>query len=234
MPTRRAFLHLLPALGLLDWTYGPRRGPHRWAELSPQYALCGSGQHQSPIALNLATAATATPEFSYQPMGLNLFNTGRTVQQRCPRGSWLTLDAQPYELLQFHFHTPSEHRWGEQGFPLEIHFVHRSPETKALAVVGVGVTVGEASPVLALLVAAWPGPGERSATAAQIQPAQLLPEPTGYLRYSGSLTTPPCSEGVTWLVATQPITAAQHQLDQLAHHLGRNARPLQQRKATAT
>ncbi|MEL6332454.1 MAG: carbonic anhydrase family protein [Cyanobacteria bacterium J06626_26] len=229
--TRRIFLKFSFA-GLLGqitgWDYGNESGPTHWAELSAAYHTCGDGQRQSPIDLDITQAQVAAISFDYHPIAIDLLNNGRTLQQTGDDSCTLTLDNKIYQLLQFHIHTPSEHTHGGIHYPMELHLVHRHSPTGALAVVGVWLKPGNEQPELAILNKHLPQqPGEQMANSTSINPGHLLPNNHSLVRYSGSLTTPPCSEGVTWLVLTTPIEASTQQLDTFHNLLGDNARPLQ-------
>ena len=141
-------------------------------------------------------------------------------------GSWITLEGQRFSLLQFHFHRPSEHTVDGDGFPMEVHFVHQAKEGD-LAVVGVFMGIGESHPAIKSIWSATPGPGEPSASLPELDPRTLLPEEPGYFRYAGSLTTPPCSEVVSWVVMTEPISVSPAQADAFAARHPMNARPVQ-------
>lgn len=223
---RRGFLTL--ALTSFLWDYDGGNGPHQWATLSPDYHTCSDGEQQSPIDIDIAQAVDAPVTFSYGPVPINLLNNGRTLQETVDGHGTLTLDGQPYRLLQFHLHTPSEHTHAGVPYPMELHMVHRQPATGALAVVGIWIVPGKEQPELAALSQQLPQqPGERINNAVTIDPANLLPPQQKLVRYRGSLTTPPCSEGVTWLVMVNAVEASPQQIDTLHQLLGDNARPLQ-------
>lgn len=216
------------------YTYDGDEGPEHWAELSPDFAACAEGQSQSPIDIPKATVAASEPstfELAYAQSGLNIENNGHTVQVNWNPGSTLTLDSGVYELKQFHFHSHSEHLIDGKSAPIEIHFVHKSA-AGALAVVGVMVQPGAENAALAPFLANLPAsPDAPDATPAVpvflVDAAPLIPADHSAWRYSGSLTTPPCSEGVSWTVMATPITASQAQLDALQQVLHANARPVQ-------
>ena len=229
--TRRIFLKFSFAglLGQINrWSYGDKSGPTHWAELSTDYHTCGDGQRQSPVDLDITQARVAAVSFDYHPIAIDLLNNGRTLQQTGDDSCILTLDNKIYQLLQFHIHTPSEHTHGGLHYPMELHLVHRHPTTGALAVVGVWLTPGKEQSELTTLSKHLPQqPGEQIANSTSINPENLLPTNHSLVRYSGSLTTPPCSEGVTWLVLTTPLEASAQQLATFHDLLGDNARPLQ-------
>lgn len=224
--TRRVFFKLTFASIL--WGYDGDKGPPYWSALSADYHTCKDGTQQSPIAIDTTTAAVIPVKFDYRPIPIDLFNNGRTIQAAGDDACTLTLDDQVYQLIQFHLHTPSEHIDGSGHYPMELHLVHRSPVTKALAVVGIWVTPGVAQSELAILSKHLPThPGDHTRDTISVNPGNLLPPKRELVRYSGSLTTPPCSEGVTWLVMTRPIEASALQIAQFHQLLGDNARPLQ-------
>lgn len=218
----------------VDWNYQAETGPTHWADIDSQFQTCASGQAQSPIDL---TAAEPTdllnPKFHYRPVPLNLLNNGHTVEVPYAPGSYLTLEGKRYNLLQFHFHSPSEHAINGEPQIAELHLVHQSNEGE-LAVVAVLLKVSEedASDGRAIAYTALSQnlpaqAGDKVRTGKTINAQSLLPTQTTTYRYSGSLTTPPCSESVTWLVMSQPVDLPGSQLAQYQKLLNHNNRPLQ-------
>lgn len=219
------------------WSYGGDTDPDHWATLETRFQLCATGQRQSPI--NLSALGSPTPQaltIDYTPAAVRVRNTGRSIFVDFPTGECtLTLDDQRYTLVQFHLHHPSEHQRAGQAFPTEIHFVHRNAEGQLL-VLGRWLArrelpgaEGPADRLLRRVLELAPiGLGEGLEPGVVLNPADLLPDYSRSLyRYSGSLTTPPCTEGVTWLLLPEPIAISPALLDRLAARLGRNARPLQ-------
>ncbi|WP_374652423.1 carbonic anhydrase [Dongia sp.] len=210
------------------WTYEGEGGPEHWGELSPDFKVCELGFEQTPIDLTRAVSAQLTgviPQF--QPMPLKILNNGHTVQVNCQPGSRSLIDGKSFELLQFHFHHPSEHLLSGQSFDLELHFVHRSAEGQ-LAVLGVFIRAGAENAALVPVWAAMPKEAAEEADAGTtIALDGLLPVGRGFFRYQGSLTTPPCSEGVLWTVFKDPIEASTAQIGQFAALFPNNARPVQ-------
>jgi carbonic anhydrase len=211
------------------YEYDGPEGPAAWAELNADWATCGSGHAQSPI--DLAGAHDGEVEdlhLDWTPGGdWRVINTGHTIQAAPVDGSagTLTIGGVPYDLVQFHFHHPSEHAVDGARTEAEVHFVHSSAEG-ALAVVGVMlVGGGEAGPFDAVMAAAPDGLGEAEGGTLDI--ATLLPEDGHFYRYTGSLTTPPCSEGVTWTVMTEPVAVSDEALAAFAALYPNDARPLQ-------
>ena len=211
-----------------EWGYGPDDGPSVWGELSSEYAVCAVGKHQSPIDLVDATPArVAAVNFHYRPVALQLANNGHTVEVGSTSDNWIEVDGAKYELTQFHFHTPGEHTVAGESFAMEIHLVHRDP-AGSLAVVGILVGRGGGHSLLALLAERLPGPGESVADPnVMIDAADLLPATSRIFRYEGSLTTPPCSEGVRWFVFETHIEISPAGLAAFETVLGKNNRPVQ-------
>jgi len=211
------------------WGYGKEHGPSQWAELKPEFETCRAGKQQSPIDIGGAQKADLPAiDFKYQASPLRIINNGHTVQVNLPPGSTITIADHSYALLQFHFHTPSEEAIRGKHHALVAHFVHKDAEGK-LAVVAVLFDVGKSNAVLAPVLANMPREGgpERTFEGTSLDPAKLLPAKRGYYEFEGSLTTPPCSEGVRWLVLKQPVTLSQQQLDAFRKLYPRNARPTQ-------
>lgn len=214
------------------WSYEGAEGPGAWGSLDPSYAACAAGERQSPVDLGGATPAMmATPDVDWPAMPLVMVNTGHTLLVEATAYATLGLGVEGprWRLVQFHFHHPSEHTVEGRAFPLEIHFVHKDEQGDlGHAVVGVFVRSGLFNPVLQTIFAAMPRePGLRIGLDTLVTPQLLLPEERETWRYHGSLTTPPCSESVRWVVYTQPIEAAADQIQAFAGLFPMNARPVQ-------
>jgi carbonic anhydrase len=212
----------------VHWTYSGEEGPNHWGELSPDYAAC-DGKNQSPINLTGFIEADLKPiDFTYHAGGKEIVNNGHTVQINYKAGSRIVVDGTPFELKQFHFHAPSENEIDGQSYPMEAHLVHASKEGH-LAVIGVMFVEGAENKTLAQ---AWSHVPEKAdshhALLVPVAAAGLLPAKREYYRFNGSLTTPPCSEGVRWLVMKEPITASKKQIEAFAHLMHHpNNRPIQ-------
>lgn len=217
-----------PTRAPVAWGYDAESGPAVWGCLSPDYAVCSLGKHQSPIDLVDPTpAAVAAVAFNYRPTMLSIENNGHTVEVASTSDNWIEVGDRRYELIQFHFHTPCEHTVAGRRFDMEIHLVHRS-EAGELAVVGVLVQRGSEHPLLGLLAEHIPERGRvRILQHTMIDAADLLPADRRSFRYEGSLTTPPCSEGVRWFVLETLIEASDAQLAAFEAALGTNNRPVQ-------
>ncbi len=210
------------------WDYSGSTGPEHWGALSREFAPCKDGRAQSPIDFTTTEAARLDPlTFNYQPCNPTIINNGHTIQVDCTAPSSISVGSDEYQLTQFHFHTPSEHSVNGQHTAMELHLVHRDANQR-LAVVGVFFTVGAANPTLETLwqrLPAYEG-AERPLNVA-FSPIDLLPADRRTIRYDGSLTTPPCSEGVRWLMMMSPVEVSQAQVDRFRSIFANNSRPTQ-------
>lgn len=217
------------ASGGAHWGYEGEAGPERWGELSPDFKLCKTGHMQSPIDLGGAEIpGKLAVKATYKPGPLTILNNGHTVQANIPEGSTLTSGISRYKLLQVHFHTPSEETIYGIHYPMVAHFVHVDYAGN-LAVLGVLFEEGAHNPELDKLIKAAP-PHEKEPEAVRgvtFDPAKLLPPSLTVYRFEGSLTTPPCTEGVHWHVATRPVAASAAQIAAIHAIIGDNARPIQ-------
>lgn len=210
------------------WSYEGAGGPAKWGNLTREYAACGVGRRQSPIDLANATPADLQPaQVAWQGAeSYDVLNNGHTLQVNWPSGSTYTLRGQRYDLLQFHFHHKSEHTLAGKQFPMEVHFVHRGDQGD-LAVVGVFLAEGPPHPDLEAIWNVAPKTEGKVAGKGAIDPRRLLPGASPAFLYSGSLTTPPCSEIVTWTVLATPMAASKAQIDTFASLFPNNFRPVQ-------
>lgn len=207
-----------------EWGYGEHHGPDSWGDVS---AICAQGKNQSPIDLtNAVRGDLADLAFSYKGKAVALTNNGHSLQAEVKGQNTLTVDGTVFELKQFHFHTPSENLIQGEQYPLEAHFVHADKQGN-LAVVSVMYEVNEQNPQLEQLSSVLPEEGETARLAHSFQVADMLPETDSYYRFNGSLTTPPCSEGVRWFVLDQAQSLSAEQRQKLHKVMGNNNRPLQ-------
>lgn len=208
-----------------EWSYTGEHGTEHWGEL---FATCGEGVNQTPIDINQTTQADLAPlHIDYEGKVTELVNNGHTIQANLTGKNTLTVDGQTFELKQFHFHTPSENYLKGKQYPLEAHFVHATDKGE-LAVVAVMFDVGPRSnSELTTLLASIPDDGQKVALKEALNPVDLLPRDREYYRFNGSLTTPPCSEGVRWFAMQEPQTNSKAQTEKLQAVMGNNARPLQ-------
>ena len=213
----------------VHWGYEGEQGPAAWGDLSAEYVLCAEGKQQSPI--NIAGASTKDlPRiaFHYQPTKLNIINNGHTIQVNYEPGSSMEFAGAVYSLRQFHFHAPSEHTIDGKHSALEMHLVHQKSDG-ALGVIGVMINSGQTNQQFAPIWYELPleAGEERYLENTVIHADNLLPEERSYYRYDGSLTTPPCSEGVTWFVLQSPIEMSESQISAFEDIFENNNRPVQ-------
>jgi carbonic anhydrase len=210
------------------WSYEGEAGPAKWGDLDAANKACSIGSQQSPIDIGPTVKSQLQPlRLAWGKTADTIVNNGHTIQLGFAEGSTLELGGTTYKLAQVHFHRPSEHLIGGKNFPMEAHFVHRA-ESGALAVVGVLLTEGKANATFAKIVATMPakeGPAVKADSS--INPNGLLPAKLSYCRYEGSLTTPPCSEVVDWLLLTTPMQVAASDVASFAKLYPMNARPAQ-------
>ncbi|MDP1794023.1 MAG: carbonic anhydrase family protein [Acidimicrobiales bacterium] len=211
------------------WSYEGDTGPGKWAALANEFSACGAGKEQSPIDLARAEIEGALAlEFHYASVAGSVIDNGHTIQVDVGEGSYVLVGERRFDLVQFHFHGPAEHTVGGRSYPLEVHFVHKD-KTGKLAVVGVLVEAGGANSALSPVLDSLPTTVGRAETlGASLNPSRLIPKQHSSFQYSGSLTTPPCTEGVAWSVLVAPLTMSAAQLDTLRARLhGANNRPVQ-------
>lgn len=224
-----------PAPALPHWNYeAGEEGPTHWGDLDVAYSLCSLGEEQSPIDIETEEVVEEPLEdiqFNYQPSALNLLNNRHTIQVAYDEGSYIEYDGDRYDLIQFHFHHPSEHTLNEESFAMELHLVHRDAEGN-LAVVGVLLRgTPDDNATYAMIFDHLPTDVyDEVVTVADvtINAEDLLPETRTYYHYDGSLTTPPCAEGVNWFVLTEPVEISYPQLGEFAALYPVNRRPIQE------
>ena len=211
------------------WTYGGHEGPAEWGALSPEFAVCKFGKHQSPIDIRGAKAADLPPiKFDYKPSPLKVIDNGHTIQVNYPPGSSIDVGGARYELVQFHFHKPSEEKIDGKSHAMVAHFVHRNTEGK-LVVVAVLLDKGGVSELIDSIWKNLPKEKGREVLVENtiVDATKLLPDNRGYYMFQGSLTTPPCSEDVTWLVLRAPVKIANSEIAAFGKIYPMNARPTQ-------
>lgn len=210
------------------WSYEGGNGPAKWGDLDAANKACAIGSQQSPIDIDHPIKSQLPAlKLSWPKSADTIVNNGHTIQLNFAEGGTLLLGDTKYKLLQVHFHRPSEHTIAGKSYPMEAHFVHRA-EAGGLAVVGVLMAEGKPNAAFSKVVKAMPaseGPAVKAD--AGFNPGALLPQKLGYYRYTGSLTTPPCSEIVEWLVLADPIQVAAADVAAFAKLYPMNARPVQ-------
>jgi carbonic anhydrase len=229
----------------IHWSYSEKNGPAGWASLSPVYAICGSGKSQSPINLSPDFSnegkewkieyKTTKLQISHNQHVQELINNGHTIQVTPQKGSFISYAGKKYHLKQFHFHTPSEHTVEGKHYPMEIHLVHQADD-ESLAVIGVLVKEGNHNSNFDQLIKYLPNaPGEKKMhDSVSIDINANIPKDLFAYHYVGSLTTPPCSENVQWLVLRNPISMSTGQIAAFSSRLNNNNRPTQSLNARKT
>ena len=213
------------------WAYEGSDGPSHWAQLDPAYRTCEAGHRQSPIDIYKKDASPRKLPplvFQYRASPIDIIDNGHTVQVNYAPGSALVIGGIRYELVQFHFHHPSEEAIDGKRFDMVAHLVHRNKKGE-LAVVAIPLKEGRANPLIAALWSSLPKKGDHSEARSRtpINVADLLPVDHRYYSFDGSLTTPPCSEHVRWSVLEAPMEVSKAQIASFAERYPNNARPVQ-------
>lgn len=212
------------------WSYEGETGPSNWGSMKSEFGLCSNGKQQSPVNINEAYAQELEPlQFQYKESKTNIQNNGHTIQLNYDAGSYLTVGADRYQLLQFHFHTPSEEAIGGQRYPMVAHLVHKN-DAGQLAVVALLINQGSSDNEIVKTF--WDKmPTNHNETRGYDQlkynVSDLLPSNRSYWTLMGSLTTPPCSEGVRWLILKNPLNISAKQIARFKKEFPMNARPIQ-------
>ncbi|SRR6266481_839364 len=214
------------------WAYEGPTGAEHWGDLDPEYATCKVGKEQSPIDIRSAKKAELPAiRFEYKRGPLKIINNGYTairVNYAPGNGNFLIVGDRRYELTQFHFHHPSEEYIYGKQFDMVAHLIHQARDGK-VAAVAVLLKAGSANSTVHRLWEHMPNtPGKEEVIAGvEVNPTGLLPRDTSYYTYMGSLTAPPCTEGVTWLVLKTPVDISAEEISMFAKLYPRDVRPLQ-------
>jgi carbonic anhydrase len=211
-----------------SWNYSQAAGPNQWAELSAEFATCKLGHQQSPIDIRETKEADLPPIlFDYKSSPLRIIDNGHTVQVDYAPGSSISVGGNTYQLIQFHFHHPSENQIRAKKSELELHLVHSDVKGNKV-VVAVLINPGRSNEFLQSIFDHIPHSKEKEESSdVTLDATNLLPQARPYYTFSGSLTTPPCSEGVTWFVLKNPVEASDSQIKIFAKIYENNARPVQ-------
>ncbi len=211
------------------WSYDGDEGPSHWGDINPEFAPCKTGHHQSPIDIGNPQKADLPPiRFDYKPTPLHIIDNGHTIMINYAPGSSIRVGDKQYELKQFHFHRPSEEKVNGKTYDMVAHLVHADPDGN-LAVVAVLLEEGKNNPLIRELWNDLPKEKEKEQVldTVTINVENLLPADPGYYTFSGSLTTPPCSENVTWLVLKHTVAITAEEIGQFSKLYRHDARPTQ-------
>ncbi len=220
------------------WGYKASNGPSRWGEMNPEWVLCAKGKKQSPINLTGPTREivdvmrlnfpAANLTVVHQAHVVDVIDNGHTIQVNYDKGETFQIGNESYELRQYHFHSPSEHTVNGRHYPMEMHLVHESKAAK-LAVIGVLIEEGQHNKAFDAVWSNLPKTvgQEVHLEDVQVDIDEMLPKNNSTYRYSGSLTTPPCSEGVSWFVYVEPIQLSSDQIQAFREIFHGNNRPTQ-------
>ncbi len=214
------------------WDYWGVEDPSHWGMLSKEYLACEAGNRQSPVNITMTHHGDHHQSlvFHYNTSQLHEINNGHTIQVSHVSGCRVDLNDRQYKLRQFHFHSPSEHHIEGQAFPMEMHLVHQD-ESGHVLVIAVMMKADASKPVLKKLWKWLPNQvGQEVSIPLKLSLTEILPTSSHHYAYSGSLTTPPCTEGVQWIVLKEPMHVTQQDVDEFVHIIGHNARPIQPRR----
>jgi carbonic anhydrase len=214
-----------------NWAYSGANGPTKWAKLDKGFATCGTGQLQSPIDIPDAHARKGDLPpllFNYKPSPLKIADDGHTIQVNSGSDSWVSIEGKRYELVEFHFRKPSEHKIGGKGQEMEVQLVHKDKDGK-LAIVAVLLDQTKENALIKTIWNNLPQTRDKESVVpdVQINPLGLLPQNKEYYAFKGSLTTPPCTEGVSWYVLKTPGQISADQVARFGRIYPANARPVQ-------
>lgn len=213
------------------WSYEGKTGPAAWGKLEKNFGTCSIGKAQSPIDITTAKAGKSNLgpiAFTFKPSSLKIIDNGHTIQVNVDGGNTISIGGQTYELKQFHFHRPSEEKIDGKSYEMVAHMVLQSAEGK-LTVVGVLFKRGMENAFIQKIWDHLPNETGREVSVADagFNPADLLPAKRSYYNFSGSLTTPPCTEGVSWFVLNTPVEVSRAQYARFGARYPMNARPTQ-------
>ncbi|MGB9243806.1 MAG: carbonic anhydrase family protein [Candidatus Acidiferrales bacterium] len=224
-----AFAQATAATHAPHWGYSGADGPSHWADLDPSFATCKTGKRQSPLDIKGAKkdSSLAPVQIDYKPSPLKIVDNGHTIRVNVPPGSSITVNGVAYTLTQFHFHRPSEEEIAGKKYAMVIHLVNE--RAGGAAVIALLVKAGAENPTVQKIWDNIPKEKDKENEVAgvTINAADLLPADQNYYNFDGSLTTPPCSEGVKWFVMKTPVEMSAAQIAAFAKLYPMNARPIQ-------
>lgn len=214
--------------GKAHWSYSGHSGPNNWGNLSPEYFLCREGKHQSPIDISRTEPNKLHPiKTHYNGTPVKVLNNGHAIQVNYNPGSYMAIGSHKYNLLQFHFHSPSENTVNGRPFDMEMHLVHKA-DNGQIAVLAVFLKKGKNNTALQKIWDSMPASvGQTKSSGASINVTELLPSTESYWHFTGSFTTPPCTEHVVWIVLQNTVTVSESQVNKFLSIIGEDARPVQ-------
>lgn len=217
---------------ILPWGYEGGEGPEHWGEIEhehEQHLMCREGKHQSPIDINHVLGfKLADLGCNFTPTPIQILNNGHTIHLSYSPGSYIDWGNEKYELIQFHFHSPSEHQVNGKHYDMEVHLVHKTQDHQYV-VVAIFMDKGKHNPHIQKIWDRIPTEQNKEVIYKDdlFNVGDLLPKTKEYFHYSGSLTTPPCSENVSWFILEQPIEVSSDQILFFQKFIEHNARPTQ-------
>jgi len=212
----------------LAWSYDGKEGPEHWGKLSEEFSMCSAGSTQSPIDIEESLDANLKPLKLLQKFpAKEILQTNHSIQLNFRDGNIVAIDNITFKLKQANFHTPSEHSIQGKSFPLEAQFLHSDIKGN-MAIVAVLFREGRPNPGLEKVLKQLPNESNKAVTLkSRLLASEMMPSNQDYYRFSGSLTSPPCTEGIRWILIKTPMTASKEQIDALAALTQHNNRPLQ-------
>ena len=216
-----------------EWGYSGKIGPKHWGDIKPKkYCMCKRGVNQSPIDLNRFVEANLPKlKIYYAGIAYDVVNNGHTIKVTTQGKNEVVVDGITFRLQQFHFHTPSENKIASKQYPMEAHFVHKSDKGEYLVIALMFEEGRENKALQKMLNDLSQKIGEKKKLHEMFNPGELFPKKLDYYRYEGSFTTPPCTEGVRWIVLKIPVEASKEQIEKMHKIMGNNNRPVQPLKA---
>ncbi len=210
------------------WSYSGDTGPAHWGDLKDEYFMCKEGKNQSPIDVNRVIEADLPKlDITYAGNAVSVVNNGHTIKVNTQGKNEIVVDGVTFTLKQFHFHTPSENTIKGEQFPMEVHFVHLDKDGN-IAVIGIMFKEGKRNAAVDKFLSKLPKEINHIALLDEMfNPGELFPKKLDYYRFNGSLTTPPCTEGVRWILLKHEVEASKEQLSKMRKVMGKNNRPVQ-------
>lgn len=211
------------------WDYQGKNSPENWGKISQEFAICATGKMQSPINISnsIQSANHQKINFFYKATPKAEINDGRTIEVQYGKGAYVDIDGHKYDLIQFHFHSPAEHLLQGKQYPLEMHLVHQDKDGH-LVVVGIWFKEGKENKILDSVWKVMPQKAGQKVNVSNIDLQKLMPKNVDFFRYEGSLTTPPCTEGVNWFIFKQPLEVSKEQIKKFQQTIKEsNNRPIQ-------